>query len=176
MANLALDYQIIKEAGKIASGLSHITSCPHPHLFCLIPFVLNFIFAEKQCILTITRHNGATRSYTLKPKFSCKTEARAATAVIAIDMGIIDFIKHGSPEAVTKCGLVLALLNASGSVQEPSAMDAEEDPAVKEIEKCCAKCRAGRVEPCWIFLVDNKPTGSEHLPPYIYFSVDIFPL
>ena len=46
---------------------------------------------------------------------------------------------------------------------------------VKEIEKCCAKWCAGRVKPCWIFLVDNKLTGSEHLPPYIYFSVDIFP-
>jgi hypothetical protein len=87
-------------------------------------------------------------------------------------MGAIDFIKYGSPEAVAKRGLVLAPLDAPGSVQEPSATDAEEDPAVKEIEKCCAEWRAGRVKPCWIFLIDSKPTGSEHWPPYIYISVD----
>ena len=85
-------------------------------------------------------------------------------------MGAIDFIKHGSPEAVAKRGLVLAPLDAPGSVQEPSATDAEEDPAVKEIEKCCVEWRAGHVKPRWIFLIDSKPTGSEHLPPYIYIS------
>ena len=88
-------------------------------------------------------------------------------------MGAIDFIKHGSPEAVAKRGLVLAPLDAPGSVQEPSATDGEEDPAVKEIEKCCAEWRAGRVKPRWIFLIDSKPTGSEyHLPPYILISVN----
>ena len=75
---------------------------------------MNFIFAEKWCILTITWPNGATHSYTSKPKFSHKAEARAAAAVIAIDMGMIDFIKYSSPEAVTKRGLVLALLDAPG--------------------------------------------------------------
>jgi hypothetical protein len=87
-------------------------------------------------------------------------------------MGAIDFIKHGSPEAVAKRGLVLAPLDAPGSVQEPSATDAEEDPAVKEIELCCAEWRAGLVKPHWIFLIDSKPTGSEHLPPNISISVD----
>ena len=87
-------------------------------------------------------------------------------------MGAIDFIKHGSPEAVAKRGLVLAPLDAPGSVQEPSPTDGEEDPAVKAIENCCVQWRAGRVKPCWIFLIDSKPTGSEHLPPYIYISVD----
>ena len=80
-------------------------------------------------------------------------------------MGAIDFIKHGSPEAVAKRGLVLAPLDAPGSVQEPSATDAEEDPAVKEIEKCCVEWRAGRVKPRWIFLIDSKPTGSARFPP-----------
>ena len=64
-------------------------------------------------------------------------------------------------------------LNASGSVQEPSVA---EDLAVKEIKKCCAKWHTSRVKPRWIFLIDSKPTGSEHLPTYIYFSVDVFPL
>jgi hypothetical protein len=83
-------------------------------------------------------------------------------------MGAIDFIKHGSPEAVAKRGLVLAPLDAPGSVQEPSSSDAEVDPAVAEIEKCCVEWRAGLVKPRWIFLIDSKPTGSEfslHFPP-----------
>lgn len=86
---------------------------------------------------------------------------------VAVDMGAIDFIKHGSPEAVAKRGLVLAPLDAPGSVQEPSPMDAEEDPSVKEIETCCVEWRAGRVKPRWIFLIDSKPTGSEFFPSLI---------
>jgi hypothetical protein len=127
-----------------------------------------YLVVEKRCILTITRPNGATRSYTSKPEFARKAEARAAAAAIAVDMGAIDFIKHGSPEAVAKRGLVLAPLDAPGSVQEPSATDAEGDPAVKEIEKCCVEWRAGRVKPRWIFLIDSKPTGSEPFSPSIY--------
>jgi hypothetical protein len=56
---------------------------------------------------------------------------------IAVDMGAIDFIKHGSPEAIAKCRLGLVPLDAPGSVQEPLAIYVEEDPqaVVKEIEK-----------------------------------------
>ena len=49
--------------------------------------------------------NGPMRSYALKPEFARKAEARVVAAV-AVDMGTMDFAKHGSPEA--------------GSVQEPS--------------------------------------------------------
>jgi len=158
----ALNYEIIEEEGKESKWF-------YPSLF----FSSDHVFAEKRCILTITRPNGAARSYTSKPEFARKAEARAAAAAIAVDMGAIDFIKHGSPEAVTSRGLVLAPLDAPGSVQEPSATDAEEDLAVKEIEKCCVEWRAGRVKPRWIFLIDSKPTGSEHLPPP-YISVLLF--
>ena len=164
-----------KKREKKASNFSHIASCPilfFFHLTSLFFIFFYFILTEKRCILTITRPNGATRSYTSKPEFARKAEARAAAASIAVDMGAIDFIKYGSPEAVAKRGLVLAPLDAPGSVQEPSATDAEGDPAVKEIETCCAEWRAGRVKPCWIFLIDSKPTGSEHLPRYIYISLN----
>ncbi len=83
-------------------------------------------------------------------------------------MGAIEFIKYGSPDAVAKRGLVLAPLDAPGSVQAPLPTAAEEDPAVQEIEKCCVEWRAGRVKPRWIFLIDSKPTGSESpLPSYM---------
>jgi hypothetical protein len=148
-----------KKREKKASGF--LISRLAPFRLTPIFFFNKIILAEKRCILTITRPNGATRSYTSKPEFARKAEARAAAAAIAVDMGAIDFIKHGSPEAVAKRGLVLAPLDAPGSVQEPSATDAEEDPAVKEIEKCCVEWRAGHVKPRWIFLIDSKPTGSE---------------
>ena len=155
----ALDYEIIEEEGKESERLPSSSSSNPAHRFISLFFFLFCV--EKRCILTITRPNGATRSYTSKPEFSRKAEARAAAAAIAVDMGAIDFIKHGSPEAVAKRGLVLAPLDAPGSVQEPSPNDAEEDPAVKRIEKCCVEWRAGRVKPRWIFLIDSKPNGSE---------------
>ena len=162
----ALNYEIIEEEGQESKcsppHLTHRVSSHHPtHLFLFSPSL------EKRCILTITRPNGATRSYTSKPEFARKAEARAAAVAVAVDMGAIDFIKHGSPEAVAKRGLVLAPLDAPGSVQEPSPMDAEEDPSVKEIETCCVEWRAGRVKPRWIFLIDSKPTGSEFFPSLI---------
>ncbi|KAI0290249.1 hypothetical protein BC826DRAFT_553820 [Russula brevipes] len=89
-------------------------------------------------------------------------------------MGAIDFIKHGSPEAVAKRGLVLAPLDAPGSVQEPSPGDAEEDPAVAEIEKCCVEWRAGRIKPRWIFLIDSKPTGKYGCALQIKLSLHLF--
>ena len=159
-------------------GFSLIAPCPIIIFVSSDLLFIKSILTEKQCILTITimRPNGATCSYTSKPEFARKAEAHAAEAAIAVDMGAIDFIKYGSPEAVAKRGLVLAPLNAPGSVQEPSATDAEEDPVVKEIEKCCAEWRAGRVKPCWIFLIDSKPTGSEHIPYLCGFVPDHFRL
>ena len=159
----ALDYEIIEEEGKESGSLSSLLIKRPTHRF--FPSFPSTFSVEKRCILTITRPNGATRSYTSKPEFSRKAEARAAAAAVAVDMGAIDFIKHGSPEAVAKRGLVLAPLDAPGSV-ETSSNDAEEDPAVKEIEKCCVEWRAGRVKPRWIFLIDSKPNGSESsFPP-----------
>jgi len=117
--------------------------------------------------------NGTICSYALKPEFVCKAEACTATAAIAVDMGVIDFIKYGSPKAITKCGLVLALLMHL-ALQKPLAMNTEEDPVVKEIEKCCAEWHASRVKPCWIFLIDSKPTGSEHIPYLCRFVPDHF--
>ena len=121
-----------------------------------------------------TRPDGATRSYTPKPGFSRKAEVPPAAA-IAVDMGTIDFIKHSPPsEAVGKLGLVLAPLDAPGSV-ETSSNDTEEDPAVKEIEKCCVEWRAGRVKPRWIFLIDSKSNGSESSFPPSLPSALCFP-
>ncbi|KAH9170253.1 hypothetical protein EDB89DRAFT_1334952 [Lactarius sanguifluus] len=142
----ALNYEIIEEEGK----------------------------EKKRCILTITRPNGATRSYTSKPEFARKAAARAAAASVAVDMGAIEFIKYGSPDAVAKRGLVLAPLDAPGSVQAPLPTAASEDPAVQEVEKCCIEWRAGRVKPRWIFLIDSKPTGKYGCALQIKLSLHLF--
>ena len=70
-------------------------------------------------------------------------EAHAAVAAIAFNIGMIDFVKHGSPKAIAKCGLVLAPLNVPGLVQEPSRNNTEEGPAVKKTKKCCIEWCAG---------------------------------
>ena len=153
----ALNYEIIEEEAKESAYLRPFHRPPQSLSHAPVPI-------EKRCILTITRPNGATRSYTSKPEFARKAAARAAAASVAVDMGAIDFIKHGSPDAVVKRGLVLAPLDAPGSVQAPLPTAAEEDPSVQEIEKCCVEWRASRVKPRWIFLIDSKPTGSEFPP------------
>lgn len=153
----ALNYEIIEEEGKESASRR-----------VLHPPSLTLSLTEKRCILTITRPNGATRSYTSKPEFARKAAARAAAASVAVDMGVIEFIKYGSPDAVMKRGLVLAPLDAPGSVQAPLPSAAEENPAVQEIEKCCVAWRADRVKPRWIFLIDSKPTGSESPSPPVY--------
>src|ERR1700730_13760358 len=106
-------------------------------------------FQAKRCILTITRPNGARRSYQTPGVYSRKNEAKSQTAALAIEMGAIDFITTGDSDLTkAKKGLVLAHLDAigEGDCIEP------EDPAVQEIEDCCVEWRAGRVKPYWVAL------------------------
>ena len=93
----ALSNKIIEEEGKESKWFSY-RPLPPAHPLPKPPI----FFVEKRCFFTITRPNGATRSYTSKPEFARKAEARVAAAAVAVDMGAIVFIKHGSPEAVAK--------------------------------------------------------------------------
>ncbi|KAI0065180.1 hypothetical protein BV25DRAFT_1822296 [Artomyces pyxidatus] len=114
---------------------------------------------KKQCILTIARPNGPTRSYATKPEFSRKQEARAAAASIAVEMGALDFIKHGAPEQHLRKGLVLAPLDAPSTLPALAPVIAEENSRVREIEQCCVEWRASRVRPHWVQLSDPRPGG-----------------
>ena len=72
-----------------------------------------------------------------------KEEERVVAAAVAVDMGAINFIKHGSPEAIAKRGLVLAPLDAPGSVQEPSVTDADGEGNRKVLRRVArGSCRA----------------------------------
>ncbi|KAI0048163.1 hypothetical protein FA95DRAFT_1558312 [Auriscalpium vulgare] len=111
---------------------------------------------KKHCILTITRPNGSIRSYTTKPEFARKADARAAAAAVAVEMGALDFIKHGAPDVQAKKGLVLAPLDAPSTIKAVAPVDTR---FIREVEECCVDWRAGRVRPHWVQLADTKPGG-----------------
>ncbi|KAI0027948.1 hypothetical protein K488DRAFT_60000, partial [Vararia minispora EC-137] len=112
----------------------------------------------KLCILTITRPNGTSRSYTYKADFDRKADARGAVAAIAVEMGALDFIKNGAPDHLLKRGLVLAPLdNPEEDPKDAPAPEREPSAAVVQIEKCCVEWRAGRVKPHWVALREFKP-------------------
>ncbi|KZV70948.1 hypothetical protein PENSPDRAFT_752194 [Peniophora sp. CONT] len=113
---------------------------------------------ERQCILTITRPNGQSRSYSVVVEYERKVDAREAVAIVAVEMGALDFIKKGAPDHTLKRGLVLAPLDAPNSDGiEVEAPEREPSAAVGEIEKCCVDWRAGRVKPHWVALREFKP-------------------
>lgn len=125
-------------------------------------------FVEKACILTISRPNGSSRSYTCNAEFSRKAEAKAAVASAAIDLGALDFIREGAPDhSSIKRGLVLAPLDAPSTLDHETSLegevrqDAETHVAVKQIEDCAKEWRAGRVKPYWVELSEQKLVGSK---------------
>ncbi|KAJ7034742.1 hypothetical protein C8F04DRAFT_560026 [Mycena alexandri] len=111
----------------------------------------------KQCILTITRPDGATRSYKTEPVFRRKTDAKAQAATTAIECGAIDFIVRGdSDELKAKKGVLLASLSDSQPVASTSKLSssacAETESAmlrVQEIEACCREWRGPLLKPYW---------------------------
>ena len=117
--------------------------------------------SQKQCILTITRPNGATRSYSSKTNFERKSDARSSVAALAVEMGALDFIKKGAPGDDLKRGLVLAPLEEHGEeAVEPQVPEREPSAAIGQIETCCVEWRAGRVKPHWVALREYKPDPS----------------
>jgi hypothetical protein len=127
--------------------------------------------------LTVTRPNGASRSYATEPVFSRKNEAKASVAAIAIQMGAIEFIVSGHVETSKgRKGLVLAPLDAP----DPSDLEVvetdipvlplqDDDAAIKQIEACCMDWRAGVVKPEWIPLTEPK-LGTSSGPSILVFS------
>ncbi|CAA7271260.1 unnamed protein product [Cyclocybe aegerita] len=106
---------------------------------------------SKQCILTITRPNGATRSYKSESGFSRRGGAKAQAAKIAVDMGAIDFIMSGDSDALkAKKGLLLNPFDVEiDNMDSTEALPGmpkytpEEEP-LKIIEECCTEWRADK--------------------------------
>jgi hypothetical protein len=128
---------------------------------------------EKQCILTITRPDGAARSYRTEPVFRRKTDAKIQAALIATEHGAMDFIMYGdSDELKAKKGVLLAPLEDNHPVASTSKLSSdpqrsipESEPLmvrVKEIEACCQEWRGDLVKPYWLNF-DNSNIDSEAL-------------
>ncbi|KAJ7714078.1 hypothetical protein B0H16DRAFT_1471574 [Mycena metata] len=109
--------------------------------------------STKQCILTITRPDSATRSYKTEPVFRRKTDAKAQAATIAIECGAIDFILRGdSDELKARKGVLLASLSDSQPVASTSKLPfsaSAEMLRVQEIEACCREWRGPFLKPYW---------------------------
>ncbi|KAH7922432.1 hypothetical protein BV22DRAFT_1131453 [Leucogyrophana mollusca] len=117
--------------------------------------------SSKQCVLTITLRDGSKRSYTTKPTFSRKNEAKAEAAKIAIEMGALEFLFKGDPDASkANRGLVLASIGPPQDNQTTMSASTSQteatDPSVSAIEACCVEWRAGSVVPHWVALFEPK--------------------
>ncbi|KAG9312604.1 hypothetical protein JVU11DRAFT_7001 [Chiua virens] len=101
---------------------------------------------SKQCILTITKPDGAQRSYITQPVFAKKNEAKSQAAKIAIDMGALDFLS------------MFDEVHLHEDVNAVSVAISDEIPAqsVQDIEAGCREWRAGHVTPHWAPFPDPK--------------------
>ncbi|KAF8906987.1 hypothetical protein CPB84DRAFT_337114 [Gymnopilus junonius] len=142
--------------------------------------VLNYEYLEedlnnRQCILTITRPGGATRSYKSESGPLRRGDAKAQAAQVAIEMGAIDFIVSGDSDALkAKKGLLLNPLQVDmddlemdeskvNPLASPVKKESEEEIALREIELCCMEWRAGMIQPHWVYFngyKDKKKHGA----------------
>jgi hypothetical protein len=132
-------------------------------------------FTDKQCILSITRPNGATRSYKSGPGLSRRGDAKAQAAKIAVEMGAIEFIASGNVNAPGARGRLLNPMDVDIDSMEldeiaTTAMQkyAQEELLVKQIEQCCEEWRLGQVRPHWVSFHDSKGKKSEFLMLFLF--------
>jgi hypothetical protein len=127
-------------------------------------FSYSLFNTDKQCILTITRPNGSTRSYKSDPhaEFTRRQDARMQAAKIAVEMGAIDFIVSGDADALkAKRGLLLNPFDVEidtelSEVTPGMSKYTDEEEPLKLIEDACIEWRAGKVKPHWVTYNDAK--------------------
>lgn len=135
--------------------------------FLFVPLLLTGLSLEKQCVLTITRPNGHTRSYKSEAVFKKKSDARNSVADTAVEMGAIDFIVHGNKSSNRMLVPVheeykkhlaehVKLLECSTLVKDGQPAEVKVDEMSRQILEHCVEWRAGKVTPRWIFYTDPK--------------------
>lgn len=125
----------------------------HASLLILCRFLLHSAcFSAKQCILSITRPNGASRCYKTEPIFSKKIEAKAHVATIAINMGAIEFIMTGD-------------VKPRGRASHTSSDDA--GTQITQIHDACL-ARGDEIKPHWYALRDPKYGSSASLILFVH--------
>lgn len=134
----------------------------------------SYFYTAKRCILTITRPNGARRSYAAPGVFTRKNEAKTQTTALAIEMGALEFVATGETDSSkVKNGLVLAPLTAhdGAAAAEAEAPPTPEDQAVDAIQNCCIEWRAGRVKPHWVDYTEPKLRNSVYCQFFLKGSI-----
>ncbi|KAJ7074515.1 hypothetical protein C8F01DRAFT_1100726 [Mycena amicta] len=127
---------------------------------------LQFEFIEdkpdtKQCILTITRPMGESRSYKSPSTFTSNEDAKLSAANIAIEHGALEFIEFGdSDESKAVKGTLLVSLDYEEKqhLQIASSSEIKPETAVERIEASCAQRRGDAVQPIW-YTFDTATTG-----------------
>ena len=120
-------------------------------------------------MLTIIRPDASRRSYTTKPEFSRKSDAKAYVGAIAVEMGAIDFIIFGNRDRKGKGKeIILAPLDAKpipkSQEEEENAIHRENlDEYSKQIAETCEEWRAGQVKPQWTHYVDWRNNNGKLL-------------
>ena len=99
--------------------------------------MLTFVTPGKQCILTIKRPNGASRSYKTEAVFKKRADAKSEVCGMGIDMGALDFILTGESE-----------------VLKAKKGDVDVDSRVR-LCQCCRPCPHQR-KPHWVSLGESK--------------------
>ncbi|KAI0641758.1 hypothetical protein C8Q79DRAFT_919018 [Trametes meyenii] len=119
---------------------------------------LSFEFEEdpvsfsKRCKLTITRPNGASRTYTSPVAYHRKYDAKAHVSTLAMESGAIEFIVSGEGADTTPGGGAPAPVPES----EPADTLLEMDESVKAIEQVCLDWTQGRIKPFWLIIHEPK--------------------
>ncbi|KAI0367916.1 hypothetical protein BV20DRAFT_981087 [Pilatotrama ljubarskyi] len=107
----------------------------------------------KRCKLTITRPNGASRTYTSPIAHQRKYDAKVHASSVAIETGAIDFIMFGGgKEPATEDGQTPPPAREG----ETAATLLEMDESVKSIEQACLTWTFGHVKPHWLLITESK--------------------
>ncbi|PIL32569.1 hypothetical protein GSI_05272 [Ganoderma sinense ZZ0214-1] len=113
---------------------------------------LKFDFEEdvlthgKRCTLTITRPDGAIRTYASNTLYGRKYDAKASVCTLAISDGALDFIFDESSTQPSSSAVAF----------QHSNIPLDMDDFVKEIEQCCLEWASGRVKPFWLNISEPK--------------------
>ncbi|KAJ7280224.1 hypothetical protein C8J57DRAFT_1174939 [Mycena rebaudengoi] len=165
---LVQESKLVYDATQNVSRLHHACQRAFGHSGGLgYSSALRFDFLEdgvdkKQCILTLTRPNGATRSYKTEPVFRRKHDAKYHAATIAIENGALEFITNGDSDTLkAKKGTLLEPLDKTED-ETPIASSSKLASQVAEIEACCEHWRGPSVRPIWLNFDEPK------LPPNKY--------
>jgi hypothetical protein len=124
------------------------------------------------CIVTITRPNGASRSYTSPSGFQSKNEAKETAAKVAIENGALTFVVQGDKSGRNP-RLFLAPLDFSGNVVsklDKSTVARDESgplhPDVAEINEYCTTERSD-LQPFWLsYSEPNKEDSMFRVLPF----------